>query len=45
MHIPKIWIKKRKEIKLETTISKSKRKKAPTVGEGSAPVEVPTINT
>ena len=40
MHIPKIWIKKRKEIKLETTKRKSKREKAPTVGEGS---DTPTI--
>jgi hypothetical protein len=40
MHIPKIWIKKRKEIKLETPVSKSKRKKTPTVGEGS---DTPTV--
>jgi hypothetical protein len=40
MHIPKIWIKKRKEIKFETTIRKSKRKKVTTVGEGS---DTPTI--
>ena len=33
--IPKQMIVKRKVIKLETTISKSKRKKAATVGKGS----------
>ena len=34
MHIPKAWIIKRKEIKLETTVSKSKRKKPAEVGKG-----------
>jgi len=34
MHIPKAWIKSRKVIKLEATVSKSKRKKASTVGAG-----------
>ena len=36
MVIPKAWIKKRKEIKIETPKRKSKRKVAPTVGEGQA---------
>ena len=40
MHIPKIWIKKRKEIKLEAPVRKSKGKKTPTVGEGS---DTPTV--
>ena len=35
MHIPKAWIKSRKVIKLETTVSKSKRKKVTAVGKGS----------
>lgn len=35
MHIPKAWIKYRKVIKLEATVSKSKRKKATAVGKGS----------
>jgi len=35
MHIPKAWIKNRKVIKLEATVSKSKRKKATAVGKGS----------
>jgi hypothetical protein len=33
MHIPKAWIVKRKVIKLETTVSKSKRKKPTEVGQ------------
>lgn len=33
MHIPKAWITKRKEIKIETTISQSKRKKPTKVGK------------
>jgi hypothetical protein len=36
MVIPKAWIKKRKEIKIETPKRKSKRKAAPAVGEGQA---------
>ena len=40
MHIPKIWIKKRKEIKLENKQRKSKRKKITTVDEGS---DTPTV--
>jgi hypothetical protein len=40
IHIPKAWIKKRKAIKFETTVSKSKRKKATAVGERS---DTPTI--
>jgi hypothetical protein len=32
MHIPKSWIVKRKEVKLETPVSKSKRKKPTKVG-------------
>ena len=36
MVIPKSWIKKRKEIKIETPKRKSKRKVAPTVGQGQA---------
>lgn len=35
MHIPKAWIKSRKVIKLETPVSKSKRKKVTAVGSGS----------
>ena len=38
--IPKKMLTKKKEIKLETTISKSKRKKAATVVQGS---DTPTI--
>jgi len=34
MIIPKAWIKKRKEIHIEAAKRKSKRKVAPTVGEG-----------
>ena len=34
MHIPKAWITKRKVIKVETTVSKSKRKKPTEVGKG-----------
>ena len=34
MHIPKAWIVKRKVIKLETTVSKSKGKKPAEVGKG-----------
>ncbi len=34
MHIPKSWIVKRKEVKLETPVSKSKRKKPTKVGQG-----------
>lgn len=33
MVIPKAWIKKRKEVKIENTKRKSKRKIAPAVGE------------
>jgi hypothetical protein len=40
MHIPKAWIKSRKVIKLEATVRKSKRKKAPTVVQGS---DTPTV--
>jgi len=40
LHIPKAWIKKRKVIKFETTVSKSKRKKATAVGERP---DTPTI--
>jgi len=40
IHIPKAWIKKRKVIKFETTVSKSKRKKATAVGERP---DTPTI--
>ena len=40
MHIPKIWIKSRKVIKLEAPVSKSKRKKVTAVGTGS---DTPTI--
>ena len=36
MVIPKAWIKKRKEIKIENTKRKSQRKVAPTVGTGHA---------
>ena len=36
MMIPKAWIKKRKEIKIENTKRKSQRKVAPTVGKGQA---------
>jgi hypothetical protein len=36
MVIPKAWIKKRKEIKIEAPKRKSKRKVAPTVGQGQA---------
>jgi len=36
MHIPKAWIKKRKEIKIENTKRKSQRKVAPAVGQGQA---------
>jgi hypothetical protein len=38
--IPKKMLTKKKEIKLETPVSKSKRKKTPTVGEGS---DTPTV--
>jgi hypothetical protein len=41
MHIPKAWITKRKVIKLETTISKSKRKKPAEVGKGQDTSNVP----
>ncbi len=34
MIIPKAWIKKRKEIKIEAPKRKSKRKAAPAVGQG-----------
>jgi hypothetical protein len=40
MHIPKAWIKKRKVIKVETPVSKSKRKKTTAVGERP---DTPTI--
>ena len=45
MHIPKEWIKKRKDIKLETTVSKSKRKKSPKVGQGQNTPEVSFTGT
>ena len=41
MHIPKAWITKRKVIKLETTVSKSKRKKPAEVGKGQDTINVP----
>ena len=41
MHIPLSWIIKRKVIKLETTVSKSKRKKPAEVGKGQDTSEVP----
>lgn len=41
MHIPLSWIIKRKVIKLETTISKSKRKKPAEVGTRQDTSEVP----
>ena len=41
MHIPKAWIKHRKVIKLEATVSKSKRKKVTAVGKGSDTGEIP----
>jgi hypothetical protein len=43
--IPKKMITKKKEIKLEATIRKSKRKKAPTMGEGSDTRPFPDIDT
>ena len=42
--IPKRMLTKRKEIKLETTVSKSKRKKAPTVVQGSDTPTIPYSN-
>lgn len=39
--LPKQMILKRKEVKLETTISKSKRKKPAKVGEGQDTINVP----
>ena len=42
--IPKRMITKRKEVKLETTKRKSKRKKATTVGEGSDTATIPFSN-
>ena len=41
MHIPKAWIVKRKVIKLETTVSKSKRKKPAEVGKGQDHINIP----
>lgn len=41
MHIPKAWIVKRKVIKIENTISKSKRKKPAEVGKGQDIGNVP----
>jgi hypothetical protein len=41
MHVPKAWIVKRKVIKVETTISKSKRKKSTEVGKGQDPSNIP----
>jgi hypothetical protein len=41
MHIPKAWIKSRKVIKLETKLSKSKRKKVTTVDKGPDTPEIP----
>jgi hypothetical protein len=34
MHIPKAWIVKRKVLKIENTVSKSKRQKSTEVGKG-----------
>ena len=42
--IPKKMLTKRKEIKLETAVSKSKRKKTPAVGTGSIVAEIPNTN-
>jgi hypothetical protein len=42
--IPKRMITKRKEIKLETTIRKSKRKKAATVVQGSDTLSFPNTD-
>jgi len=33
MHIPKLWIKERKEVKFETKLGKGERKNFPTVGK------------
>lgn len=44
MHIPKSWIVKRKVIKLETPISKSKRKKPTEVGTGQNTQQVFPLN-
>lgn len=45
MHIPKIWIKSRKVIKLETTKRKSKRKKVTAVGTGSDTATLSSIES
>jgi hypothetical protein len=42
--IPKRMITKRKEVKLETTKRKSKRKKVTTMGEGSDTTTIPYSN-
>jgi uncharacterized protein YqfA (UPF0365 family) len=44
MHIPKAWIKSRKVIKLEAKLSKSKRKKASAVVQGSDTPTIPYSN-
>lgn len=44
MHIPKAWIKNRKVIKLEASVSKSKRKKVTAVGKGSDTPSFPYPN-
>lgn len=41
--IPKQMIVKRKVIKLEASVSKSKRKKAPAVDKGSDPQPIPYV--
>ena len=43
MHIPKIWIKKRKEIKLDSTNKKSKPVKVRSDGDGASLHEVSTV--
>jgi len=45
MHIPKAWIKSRKVIKLEAKLSKSKRKKASAVVQGSDTQSLPYVNS
>lgn len=44
MHIPKRWIVKRKELKVETTKRKGKGKKPTEVGSGQNPPEIPYAN-
>ena len=43
--IPKRMVLKRKEIKLETTVSKGKRKKPAEVGKGQDPSNIPVVTT